>query len=27
MPGRFWAELGVFNPLPAHLTPVWESFK
>jgi predicted metal-dependent phosphoesterase TrpH len=26
MPDRRWAELGVFSPLPASVTPVWERF-
>jgi predicted metal-dependent phosphoesterase TrpH len=26
MPGKSWAELGKFAPLPAHLTPVWDRF-
>jgi len=26
MPGKSWAELGVFAPLPRHLTPVWDRF-
>ena len=26
MPDRRWAELGVFAPLPANVTPVWERF-
>jgi predicted metal-dependent phosphoesterase TrpH len=26
MPGKPWAELGNFAPLPGHLSPVWERF-
>lgn len=26
LPGKHWGELGVFAPLPAYLTPVWERF-
>jgi predicted metal-dependent phosphoesterase TrpH len=26
MPGRHWAELGKFAPLPGSVTPVWEHF-
>jgi len=26
MPGKAWAELGVFSSLPANVTPVWERF-
>ena len=26
MPGKPWAELGKFAPLPGHLSPVWERF-
>ncbi len=26
MPGKPWAELGAFTPLPDYLTPVWERF-
>ena len=26
MPGKSWAELGVFAPLPANVQPVWERF-
>ena len=26
MPGRPWAELGLFASLPANVTPVWERF-
>lgn len=26
MPGKPWAELGNFAPLPGHLVPVWERF-
>lgn len=25
-PGKAWAELGGFSPLPAYLTPVWDQF-
>jgi hypothetical protein len=26
VPGKPWAELGAFSPLPATVTPVWERF-
>ena len=26
MPGKPWAELGAFTPLPANVTPVWDRF-
>lgn len=26
MPGKHWAELGVFSPLPEKVTPVWDRF-
>ncbi len=26
MPGKHWAELGVFPPLPSNVTPVWDRF-
>ncbi len=26
MPGKSWAELGAFPPLPGHLKPVWDLF-
>ena len=26
MPGKFWAELGVFTSLPGNVTPVWDQF-
>ena len=26
VPGKPWAELGVFEPLPANVKPVWERF-
>lgn len=26
MPGKPWAELGAFSPMPAYVTPVWERF-
>jgi len=26
VPGRHWGELGVFEPLPDYLTPVWDQF-
>lgn len=26
MPGKSWAELGAFTPLPGNVTPVWERF-
>lgn len=27
MPGKHWAELGVFAPLPRNVTPVWDRFQ
>jgi len=26
MPGKFWADIGVFDPLPENVTPVWDQF-